>query len=299
MFREFTNKPHFVKDIKSKKHLEEIIDNNESDKTPKLKKRLETNKMLCNIREVAYKLSDLCERDMPNPGVDMTLIYSKSFTTKAAFFFDKVNETDIELKDSSRVVYKGGDNTVTTDGLILPPIMWLYENVHVKKNGIKVNFVDYCSNVNSENLYKKSSKNNMNNNNYTFLNCSCRNIDTKKHGTYKSTLSNCDHASMLGDSYVSEYISDLIDYLGDNNKDFIDYKAIKLDPATLKETLTYGSAFYKAKCTSLIRKTYSFKNKEINNEELKPLQQSSPPTTLRSSIYNGIMNFMPSINKKR
>lgn len=201
-----------------------------------------------NIEKILEANYNHCPKDIRNINIDNTIIFNKSFETKAAFFFKKNKKTKlIDIPTKSNTVYSGGDGTVQSDGALFPALKFAYEYIKgYSKNKIK--FVDYCSAVDKSKMYKSK---NILNDNYIFLNCECKERD----GNYKLNKDDdCNHSSMLGDYNLSNFIFDLVMYIGDqeslNNKEL----KFKIDDFLLLINKIQG--YFPDYCNNLIEELY-------------------------------------------
>ena len=151
-------------------------------------------------------------KDLPIPPIDTELVYASFYPTLSSLILDDKNFSE------DRFEFKiGGDNTVPTWSSLLTGLKWIYDK---KKNNLtqKIKLIEYCSRLAQSEKYKYSPKTEQN---FGAINCSC--IDTDRN-VYKDNIDECNHASMLHDNNLFEYIYSVINNAKDNIYDNIESK---------------------------------------------------------------------------
>lgn len=164
-----------------------------------------------------------CIEDLKYPDVDTTLIYNRSFQTRSAFRFTLDSNNNIELPHVKNSIYSSGDGSVSWDSSMFPYFKW---KASKRKNKKSVNIVDYCSLVSDNklnNIINNDLKIDNKKSKYLFLGCEC--IENGKYTnkfleTFSGTY-NCNHVSMLGDSYIINYVTNIA--ISKKNKVFEDH----------------------------------------------------------------------------
>lgn len=138
------------------------------------------------------------------PPVDTTVIYSNYILTETGYAWDQSKE---ETFDST--MNKGGDGTVPNWSSYLVGLKWLYDK---KVNNLPQNItlVEYCSLLAENDKYGYDEKNP----NKIFFGLGC---DCLKNKTYKK---GCDHAPMMIDNVLIDYIKTLIYPKNDQEEHF-------------------------------------------------------------------------------
>lgn len=171
---------------------------------PHIKEFLSSSIVYDHMKDAMKKLDFKCNESSSIPDIDVTVIFNKSFETKAGYLYTYDKSQDLlSFPDKKDVIYSGGDGSVNTEGALYPFIKALYDKkLGQFKSNIK--FVDYCSAADSKHLYSTSDQIN---NPYTFLNCDCKQSD----GKFKIDKSvKCNHSAITNDSFIISYIKDFV-----------------------------------------------------------------------------------------
>jgi len=150
-------------------------------------------------------------KDLPPPPVDTDLVYTSFAKTIAAL---AVYEKDFTTEAYNYT--KGGDGTVPTWSSLLTGLKWIYEK---KKRNLsqKYKLVEYCSRLSKSGKYKFNPNAEQD---FIALGCSC----LKSSNVYKDSIDDCQHAEMINDIKLIEYIISVVDdpkvnnNLNDQNK---------------------------------------------------------------------------------
>lgn len=169
------------------------------------------------ITEDVQKVENMCgkynKQRLDDPGVPITLIYNKSFETRAAYEMLGADKTDPQYRRNT--YFSGGDSTVPLESALFPVLAWSQTNEKVK-------ILDYCSPVANYSKYhfKSSDDIHVNKDLYKFLHCRC----VTESGYYKKDMKgDCGHAEMLNDinviQAVGAAIQDTSSAIKNNTKD--------------------------------------------------------------------------------
>ena len=184
-------------------------------------------------------------KELPVPPVDTDLVYASFYKTISAFAVDD-NDFTKELEDND-IFKKGGDGTVQTWPSLLTGLKWIYD---IKKKNLtqKVKLIEYCSRLGESGKYKFNTNKEQN---FSAIKCDCLYESYDLYNGYENTeyknIGECDHATMLKDKYLIEYLFSTF-----NNKENMNYVTDSKKEAVSK----YNSKFdYTQKCNGDI---YSF-----------------------------------------
>ena len=155
---------------------------------------------------VEYQTNISLTKELTIPPVDTTVVYANYIPTSTSFIWDR------EANQFSEVVHKGGDGTVPNWSSYLVGLKWLYD-AKVKKLPQKINLVEYCSLLEGTKYGYDSS-----NPDKDFFGIGC---DCLKNGKYKS---GCDHAPMMNDDKLIDYVKTVIYYKNDPEEHFDEKK---------------------------------------------------------------------------
>ena len=202
------------------------------------------------MSDIVKEFSNQCPKSSIHPDINTTFIFNKSFETKIAAFFTYDETTKLlSYPNKSDLIYSGGDGTVESESLMYPIFKILYDKQREKFKS-KINLVDYCSPVNKSKFFD-SSKDDINQL-YTFLNCECRTDEL--YNTEKSN-SDCNHASMLGDPNLVNYLSTLILSIGDEKE----YENLNIKEIAKK--IDQDNGYFPQKCNKIYEQIYKFEDK--------------------------------------
>ena len=136
-------------------------------------------------------------KDLPPPPVDTDIIYTGFAKTISAL---AVYEKDFTAESYNYT--KGGDGTVPTWSSLLTGLKWIYEK---KTRPLNQNYrlVEYCSRLSESGRYKFNPQIEQN---FIALGCSCL-----KDNKYTDSIDDCQHAEMINDYKLIEYILSVID----------------------------------------------------------------------------------------
>ena len=172
----------------------------------------ETKEQLNNARKISIEYHNQISviKDLPPPPVDTDLIYTGFAKTIAAL---AVYENDFSAEAYNYT--KGGDGTVPTWSSLLTGLKWLYEK-KTRNLSQKYKLVEYCSRLSQSGKYKFNPNVEQN---FIALGCSCL-----KDNNYKDSIEDCQHAEMINDINLIDYIMSVVDdpkvnnNLNDQNK---------------------------------------------------------------------------------
>lgn len=169
-------------------------------------------------------------KELPVPPVDTDLLYASFYKTISVLAVDD-NDFKKEIKDDD-IFKKGGDGTVQTWSSLLTGLKWIYD---IKKNNLtqKVKLIEYCSRLGQSGKYKFNQNREQN---FAAIKCDCY---YELYDEYMN-IGECEHATMLKDKYLIEYLFSTF-----NNKENMNY-----DIDSKKEAVNkYDSKFdYTQKC---------------------------------------------------
>ena len=137
-------------------------------------------------------------KDLPPPPVDTDLIYTGFAKTIAAL---AVYEKDFTTEAYNYT--KGGDGTVPTWSSLLTGLKWIYER-KTRNLSQKYKLVEYCSRLSESGKYKFNPQIEQD---FIALGCSC----LKKSNEYKDSIDDCQHAEMINDDKLIDYILSVVD----------------------------------------------------------------------------------------
>jgi len=160
----------------------------------------ETKEQLNNARKISIEYHNKISviKDLPPPPVDTDLIYAGFAKTIAAL---AVYEKDFSAESYNYT--KGGDGTVPTWSSLLTGLKWIYEKKtrHLSQN---YKLVEYCSRLSQSRKYKFNPNVEQD---FIALGCSC----LKSSNEYKDSIEDCQHAEMINDIKLIEYIISVVD----------------------------------------------------------------------------------------
>lgn len=210
---------------------------------------ISNSKIYNDIHEIIQSMIGKCPKDNQVTDINTTFIFNKSLQTKVGFFFstDPTPEkrSGFIVPTKRDIVYSGGDGTVQSESVYYYALKALYNKKYLNEFNSNIKFVDYCSSVKSEFLYKSSEEIGEL---YNFLNCECRgssNFDAKK------STDDCLHSSMIDDNYFLEYINDVI-----NSK----VKSLPIDQTPdeiMKRIVDKDSLYFIKKCNDFLVSLYN------------------------------------------
>ena len=136
-------------------------------------------------------------QNLPIPPVDTDVIYTTFDPTKSVFIFNKSN-----LLNFDDYINYGGDDTVPNWSSLLTGFKWLYDK---KKYNLKqeIKLVEFCSKL-GKNIQFKFDENNQKI--FSAISCDC--LDDNNN--YKDDFKKCNHGSMIGDSFIIDYVKNVI-----------------------------------------------------------------------------------------
>ena len=182
-------------------------------------------------------------KNLPIPPVDTDLVYTSFFPTIAAI--------GIELDDRKKyfgahcINYKFGDGTVPSWSSLLTGLKWIYDKYNNKNLEQKIRLIEYCSRISMSGQYKYDETKEQK---FAAIGCSCLN----KNNEYlksDSDIKSCDHANMLTDNYLINYLVSIID----DPKDQPEYNDLKKDAL-----LDYNDKTnYEQKCNEELSNLYN------------------------------------------
>ena len=142
-----------------------------------------------------------------NPGVSSVFFVMRTLKTFKQFIFD-FNITDVTSKENfaiPEIIYGHGDGTVASFSQLIPPLKWANEFKNEKKNSKPVKIVDYCSKYNEKyNIYDDNETDQefkITKNEFFGMKCDC---------FEDNTAENCNHSSILQDSYLLDVIENSV-----------------------------------------------------------------------------------------
>ena len=160
----------------------------------------ETKEQLNNARKISIEYHNQISliKNLPPPPVDTDLIYAGFAKTIAAL---AVYEKDFSAESYNYT--KGGDGTVPTWSSLLTGLKWIYEKKtrHLSQN---YKLVEYCSRLSQSRKYKFNPNVEQD---FIALGCSC----LKSSNEYKDSIEDCQHAEMINDIKLIEYIISVVD----------------------------------------------------------------------------------------
>ena len=185
-------KTQFFIDRFNKEYSKEFgkkIDNNYFEKREKFK--LNYKKLI-----ETHKKNSLTQ-NLPIPPVDTDVIYTTFDPTKSVFIFNRSN-----LLNFDDYINYGGDDTVPNWSSLLTGFKWLYDK---KKNNLKqeIKLIEFCSKLGKNSEFKFDE-----NNPKIFSAISCDCLDDNNN--YKDDFKKCNHGSMIGDSFIIDYVKNVI-----------------------------------------------------------------------------------------
>lgn len=198
----YENPPYAFEDLEKTDTLIEDFNNNFGDKLGKIDRTFfETqdsfNKKSQKMIEYHGKTSNL--RDLPIPPVDTIVLYTNFIPTSTGFIIDKTQSQ--ESLPESQILERGGDGTVPNWSSYLVGLKWLYDKKKDNKSQ-KITLVEYCSKLAKSDKYKYVEGTDKS---FYALGCSCLN-DNNIYVSHKE----CNHASMLSDNKLIDYIGTLV-----------------------------------------------------------------------------------------
>ena len=151
-------------------------------------------------------------KELPIPPVDTELVYSSFYRTLSSLIL-----YDNDFTKNGSINEKGGDDTVPTWSSLLTGFKWIYDK---KKNNLTqgIKLIEYCSRLAQYGDYKYDHNKEQN---FGAINCSC--LDTSKN-VYKDNIKECNHASMLRDDNLFEYIYSVVNNPKNNINDNFESK---------------------------------------------------------------------------
>ena len=149
---------------------------------------------------------------LENPGVEVSIIYSNHKKTESTIYYKKRTK-DRTMKHKlalpKKIIYNMGDGTLLTTSSVFPGLKWADD---FNKNMIgakRITFVEGCSSFNRQNsLNEKNEKNEENGekkNRYIGMTCSCSH-KIFLNMTYRTSCSSMNHANMIGDSGLVDFV---------------------------------------------------------------------------------------------
>ena len=143
-----------------------------------------------------HKKNSLTQK-LPIPPVDTDVIYTTFNPTKSVFLYNKDN-----MESFDDYYGFGGDDTVPNWSSLLTGFKWLYDK---KKNNLKqeIKLVEFCSKLGRNSEFKYQSKNQKI---FSAISCDC--LD--ENNNYKDDFKKCNHGSMIGDSFIIDYVKNII-----------------------------------------------------------------------------------------
>ena len=160
---------------------------------------------------------------MPNPEVDITIIYNKTFKTKVSLLYridSKMNEIDAKYR------YYGGDGTIPSGSSLIPALIWKSLN-DINKNGINITFADFCSisdfhyNTDLSEEFNNRTEDIENVIKQEFFQIKCMELNEDK-----AKFDKLKHTGMIGNSHIIEYLNYKLIY-GMNDKSRYEQSIIK------------------------------------------------------------------------
>ena len=194
---------HLIKQF-NKKDIYEKIDNNYFDDYETIKAGIK--------KSIEYQNEIDKIKDLPVPPVDTELLYASFFPTISTLIFD-----DKDFTKEGKTFNRGGDETVPTWSSLLTGLKWIYDKKN-KNLPQKIKLVEYCSRLAQSGQYAYNSNEDQN-----FAAISCRCLDEKKN-VYEKKIDKCDHAQMLQDENLFNYIFSVINDPRGTINDNIDIK---------------------------------------------------------------------------
>ena len=174
------------------------IDKNYFEPVDSIKKRIEI---------IMNKYNEISKtKNLPFPNINIDLVYNNFKRTATAFIYDKKNKEQFTNEEK---LFKGGDATVNNWSSLLSGFKWIHEK---KKNNLQQNItlIEYCSMLGKNGKYAFDKEKGINTN-FVALDCECLN----KKSIYDKGKS-CEHAPMINDESVIEYIK--YEIYGKNDK---------------------------------------------------------------------------------
>ena len=162
-----------------------------------------------------HKKKSLTQK-LPIPPVDTDLIYTTFDPTKSLFIFNKSN-----LLNFDDYINFGGDDTVPNWSSLLTGFKWLYDK---KKNNLKqeIKLIEYCSKLGKNSLFKFNESNQKI---FSAISCDC--LD--ENNNYKDDFKKCNHGSMIGDSFLIDYVKNVFFNQSENDGFSFEKKKAVLD----------------------------------------------------------------------
>ena len=151
-----------------------------------------------NKMSIEYQNRISLIKDLPPPPVDTDIIYTGFAKTIAAL---AVYEKDFTAEAYNYT--KGGDGTVPTWSSLLTGLKWIYEK-KARNLSQKYKLIEYCSRLSESGRYKFNPQIEQN---FIALGCSC----LKSSNEYKDSIDDCQHAEMINDNKLIEYIISVVD----------------------------------------------------------------------------------------
>ena len=141
------------------------------------------------------------KKDLPIPPVDTELVYASFYPTMSVLVLDDDNFTR-----SGDNYTKGGDETVPTWSSLLTGLKWIYDK---KKNNLSQNIklIEYCSRLSKDGQYKYNPNKEQN---FGAISCDCLNTDKNEYKMKEKEIAECNHAGMLHDKHLIQYIYSVI-----------------------------------------------------------------------------------------
>ena len=194
-------------------------------------------------KSISHQKETSLIKDLPIPPVDTDLVYTSFFPTIATL--------GIELDERKKYFgnhcfnFKFGDGTVPSWSSLLTGLKWIYDKYNNKNLEQKIRLIEYCSRISMSGQYKYDETKEQK---FAAIGCSCLN----KNNEYlksDSDIKSCDHANMLTDNYLINYLVSIID----DPKEQPEYNDLKKDAL-----LDYNDKTnYEQKCNAELSNLYN------------------------------------------
>jgi len=168
-------------------------------------------------KSISHQKETSLIKDLPIPPVDTDLVYTSFFPTIASM--------GVELDENGKyftkyyTLNKFGDGTVPSWSSLLTGLKWIYDKYNNKNLEQKIRLIEYCSRLGKSGKYKYDETKEQK---FAAIGCSCLNTNNE-YLTTEDEIKACDHANMLTDNHLINYLVSIID----DPKDKLQYDDLK------------------------------------------------------------------------
>ena len=156
-------------------------------------------------KSISHQKETSLIKDLPLPPVDTDLVYASFFPTIVSMGVG----LDIKKRFSNYYypLTKFGDGTVPSWSSLLTGLKWIYDKYKNPNLKQKIRLIEYCSRLSKSEQYKYDGTKEQK---FAAIGCSCLNKNNE-YLTTEDEIKNCDHANMLTDNNLIDYLVSIID----------------------------------------------------------------------------------------